>query len=134
MKPSGLSQAEIDALFASNAEPEPPAPAGPQPAVFPTLDPRTGGGTVGGADQAPIGLLANVEMDVTVHLGQARRPIRDILAMGSGSVVELDKLAGESVDILVNNRLVAKGEIVVIGENFGVRITELVHTMGGIKK
>lgn len=128
MKPAGLSQAEIDALFSSagTVEPAPEAPA-PQPALFPSLDPRGGGSP---HESAPIGLLANVEMEVTVHLGQARRSIRDILSMGPGSVVELDKLAGESVDILVNNRLVARGEIVVIGENFGVRITELIQNLG----
>jgi len=129
MKPAGLSQAEIDMLFSSmGAEQPAPEPPAPQPALFPSLDPRAPGAAP--QEQAPIGLLANVEMEVAVHLGQARRSIRDILSMGPGSVVELDKLAGESVDILVNNRLVAKGEIVVIGENFGVRITELIHNMG----
>lgn len=132
MKPAGLSQAEIDALFSSGGapapEPEPePQPLDPQPALFPSLDPRAAAVS---HEQAPIGLLANVEMEVAVHLGQARRSIRDILSMAPGAVIELDKLAGESVDILVNNKLVAKGEIVVIGENFGVRITELIANPG----
>ncbi|HYF93950.1 MAG TPA: flagellar motor switch protein FliN [Symbiobacteriaceae bacterium] len=134
MKPAGLSQSEIDALFSSTGTEEqaPEAPA-PQPALFPALEPRAAA-AASPEVQAPIGLLANVEMEVAVHLGQARRSIRDILSMGPGAVVELDKLAGESVDILVNNRLVARGEIVVIGENFGVRITELIHSMGAKTK
>ncbi|HWI65941.1 MAG TPA: flagellar motor switch protein FliN [Symbiobacteriaceae bacterium] len=132
MKPAGLSQAEIDALFSSGAEPAAPEAPAPQPALFPSLDPARPAAAP--PESAPIGLLANVEMDVAVHLGQARRSIRDILSMSPGSVVELDKLAGESVDILVNNRLVARGEIVVIGENFGVRVTELIHNLGAKAK
>lgn len=131
MKPSGLSQQEIDALFASaTAEPQPATAPSPQPALFPNLEPSQ---PAPQADPAAIGILANVEMEVSVHLGQTRRSIRDILSMGEGSVVELDRLAGESVDILVNNRLVARGEIVVIGENFGVRVTELLGTAAGGK-
>jgi len=121
MTGKGLSQAEIDALFSSGSEAE--APESAQPATFPSLDP----GIIGPSDPNSIGLLANVEMEVSVHLGETRRSIRDILSLGPGSVLELDRLAGESVDIMVNNRLVAKGEIVVIGENFGVRITELIQ-------
>ncbi|HYG60512.1 MAG TPA: flagellar motor switch protein FliN [Symbiobacteriaceae bacterium] len=129
MKPAGLSQAEIDALFSSSTgDAGAPAPPSPQPALFPSLEPAAPGVHT---DPSSIGVLANVEMEVAVHLGQTRRSIREILALSEGSVLELDRLAGESVDILVNNRLVARGEIVVIGENFGVRITELIHTAGG---
>lgn len=71
---------------------------------------------------------------MSVELGQTRRNIREILALGPGSVLELDKHAGETVDILVNGRLVARGEVVVIGENFGVRIAELINPEGGHDK
>jgi len=119
----GLSQDEISALFATTGEPK----ASPQPAVFPTLDEAA----ADQVDPSSLGLLADVELELTVELGQARRNIRDILAMGAGSVMELDRHAGEVVDILVNGRLVARGEVVVIGENYGVRITELVNPEGG---
>lgn len=70
-------------------------------------------------------MLMDIPLDVTVELGRSRQPIKDILSLSQGSVVELDKLAGEPVDVLVNQKPVAKGEVVVIDENFGVRITEI---------
>ncbi|MDZ5781819.1 flagellar motor switch phosphatase FliY [Marinococcus luteus] len=70
-------------------------------------------------------MLMDISLDVTVELGRSRQPIKDILSLSQGSVVELDKLAGEPVDVLVNQKPVAKGEVVVIDENFGVRITEI---------
>ncbi|MCK5683945.1 flagellar motor switch protein FliN [bacterium] len=73
-----------------------------------------------------IELLLDVPLDVTVELGRTRKKIREILDLGVGSVVDLDKLAGESVDLLVNDNLIAKGEVVVIDENFGIRITTIV--------
>ncbi|SDI94054.1 flagellar motor switch phosphatase FliY [Natribacillus halophilus] len=71
-------------------------------------------------------MLMDIPLDVTVELGRTRRSIKDILQFTQGSIIELDKLAGEPVDILVNQRLVAKGEVVVIDENFGVRVTDIV--------
>ncbi len=79
----------------------------------------------GGAEQGNIGLIMDVFMEVTVELGRTRMMIKDILGMGEGHIIELDKLAGEPVDILVNHKLIAKGEVVVIDENFGVRVTEI---------
>jgi len=73
-----------------------------------------------------IGLIMDVPLQVTVELGRTRKLIRDILELAPGSVIELDKLAGEPVDILVNGKLIAKGEVVVIDDNFGVRITDIV--------
>lgn len=70
-------------------------------------------------------LLLDIPLKVTVELGRTKRSIKEILEMSSGSIIELDKLAGEPVDILVNNRLIANGEVVVIDENFGVRITDI---------
>jgi flagellar motor switch protein FliN/FliY len=81
------------------------------------------GGLVGGG--ANLELLMDVPLQVTVELGRTHKTVREILAFGSGSVVELDKLAGEPVDILINERPIAKGEVVVIDENFGIRITEI---------
>jgi len=75
-----------------------------------------------------IGMLYDVPLNVTVELGRTRRSVRDILELTQGSIIELDKLAGEPVDVFVNNTLIATGEVVVIEENFGVRITEIVNT------
>jgi len=133
MKPDAISQAEMEALFPHGGAHQPAAD--PEPAAFPSLE-RARGAALGlnQIDPAAIGMLANVEIDVAVHLGQTRRSIREILGMSPGSVVELDRLAGEPVDILVNGRQVARGEVVVIGENFGVRITELMTAGGGKAK
>ncbi|AWG42667.1 flagellar motor switch protein FliN [Candidatus Borreliella tachyglossi] len=79
-----------------------------------------------GVDSSNFGLLMDVSMQVTVELGRTERKIKDILGMSEGTIITLDKLAGEPVDILVNGKVVAKGEVVVIDENFGVRITEII--------
>ena len=76
-----------------------------------------------------IGLIMDVFMEMTVELGRTKKQIKDILGMGEGTIIELDKLAGEPVDILVNHKPIAKGEVVVIDENFGVRVTEILSPM-----
>jgi len=68
----------------------------------------------------------DVQLNLTVELGRTKQYVKDILGLGEGSIIELDKLAGEPVDLLVNNKLIAKGEVVVIDENFGVRVTDIV--------
>jgi len=96
-----------------------------QPVQFPNLmQPRLGAHEAGN-----IGLIMDVSMEMTVELGRTRKLIKEILGMGEGTIIELDKLAGEPVDILVNHKLIAKGEVVVIDENFGVRVTEIVSPM-----
>jgi flagellar motor switch protein FliN/FliY len=76
-------------------------------------------------DKQNISLIMDVPLQVTVELGRTQRLIRDILELSPGSIIELDKLAGEPVDILVNGKQIAKGEVVVIDESFGVRITDI---------
>jgi flagellar motor switch protein FliN len=80
-----------------------------------------------GSSMANIDLILDVQLRVTVELGRKLMSVRDILALGPGSVVELDKVAGEPVDVLVNDRLIATGEVVVADDNFGVRITDIVN-------
>ncbi len=92
-----------------------------QPVQFPSLQ-----GGAPSVEAGNIGLLMDVYMELTVELGRTRKLVKDILTIGEGSIIELDKLAGEPVDILVNHKLIAKGEVVVIDENFGVRVTEIV--------
>ncbi|WP_252503597.1 flagellar motor switch phosphatase FliY [Sporosarcina sp. Marseille-Q4943] len=77
------------------------------------------------AETNNLNMLLDIPLQVTVELGRTKRSVKEILEMSSGSIIELDKLAGEPVDILVNNRHIAKGEVVVIDENFGVRITDI---------
>ena len=72
-----------------------------------------------------LNMLLDIPLQVAVELGRTKRSVKEILELSGGSIIELDKLAGEPVDILVNNRLIAKGEVVVIDENFGVRITDI---------
>ncbi len=104
-----------------------PQPMQPQPTVsvqpvqFPPLRTETQGAPMGN-----LGLILDVPLQVTVELGRTRRLIREVLELAPGSVLELDKLAGEPVDILVNGKLIAKGEVVIIDENFGVRVTDIV--------
>lgn len=95
-----------------------------QPVAFAPIGPK-----ITPQEQANIGLIMDVPLQITVELGKTRKTIKDILALGPGSVVELDKLAGEPVDLLVNGKLIAKGEVVVIDENFGVRVTDIVSPM-----
>jgi flagellar motor switch protein FliN/FliY len=72
-------------------------------------------------------LLMTVPLKITAELGTCKMLVEDILKLGTGSIVELDRLAGGPVDLLVNEKLVARGEVVAIDENFGVRITELIE-------
>ena len=73
-----------------------------------------------------IQLLLDIYMNVTVELGRTNMKVKDVLGLGEGSIIELDKPANEKVELLVNNRLVARGEVVVIDENFGVRVNEII--------
>jgi len=78
-------------------------------------------------------LLLDVKLDISIELGRTRMIVRDILELGPSSVIELDKMAGEAVDLLINNKKLAEGEVVVVDENFGIRITHLVSMEERIK-
>ncbi len=73
-----------------------------------------------------LGMILDLPVDVHVELGQAQMTIQNILSFSVGTVVELDRLAGDPVDIVVNGKLIGKGEVMVVDENFGIRVTELV--------
>ncbi|WP_027408694.1 flagellar motor switch phosphatase FliY [Anoxybacteroides tepidamans] len=85
------------------------------------------------AEPRNLNMLLDIPLQVTVELGRTKRSVQDILNLSSGSIIELDKLAGEPVDILVNNKLIAKGEVVVIDENFGVRVTDIISQSDRLK-
>ncbi|ARU41581.1 flagellar motor switch protein FliN [Armatimonadetes bacterium Uphvl-Ar1] len=82
-------------------------------------------GSLSGLEDSGLDLLYDIPLEVSVELGRVRMVVKDVIELGSGSIVEIDKAAGEPVDVMVNGRLVAHGEVVVIEDNFGVRITEI---------
>lgn len=98
-------------------------PVNVQPAQFQPFN----GGAVGAFQPENIDLIMDVPLEVTVELGRTQKSISDILEFGPGKIIELNKIAGEPIDVLVNGKYVAKGEVVVIEESFGVRITEIVN-------
>ncbi|MBG9455185.1 flagellar motor switch protein FliN [Lysinibacillus sphaericus] len=99
----------------------PVQPVNVQQAQFASFDPNV----ISQSEARNLNMLLDIPLQVTVELGRTKRSVKEILELSSGSIIELDKLAGEPVDILVNSRLIAKGEVVVIDENFGVRITDV---------
>lgn len=103
------------------------APAGAGPAIVPGET-----GTAGGrrTELGSLHLLRDVEMTLTVELGRTSMPVRDLLSLAPGSVIELDRAAGAPADLMVNGRLLARGEIVVVDEDYGLRITEIVDPSG----
>ena len=115
-------------------QPEPPAKKAPEPKVIATkparmeeMDPVE---RLGKEQAQNLDLIMEVPLQVTVEIGRARRKVQDILEFAKGSLVVLDKLAGDQVDLFVNGKCIARGEVVVIEDNFGVRITEIVQTPG----
>ncbi|MGE7940949.1 flagellar motor switch phosphatase FliY [Lysinibacillus xylanilyticus] len=99
----------------------PVQPVNVQQAQFASFDSNV----ISQSEARNLNMLLDIPLQVTVELGRTKRSVKEILELSSGSIIELDKLAGEPVDILVNSRLIAKGEVVVIDENFGVRITDV---------
>jgi len=89
--------------------------------------------SLGGKERERLELLMDIKLDISIELGRTRMLVRDILELGPGSVIELDKMAGETVDLLINNKKLAEGEVVVVDENFGVRITHLISMEERIK-
>ena len=146
-----LSQADIDAMMAqagineNDAAAAAAAPvahdvAGTAPAApqaievadfgFDQLAPEKQAAT---AEQSKLDMIMDVSVQISVEMGRTRMPIKDLLSLSPGSVIELDKLAGDPLDIFVNDSLVAKGKVVVVDENFGIRITDLVSPEDRIK-
>lgn len=118
--PPGDDQADT-----SSAQADTELPAGAAPMDLPALDPEVLS-AVTAASQA-IDLLRDVQLNVKIELGRSKMLVEDVLRLGEGSVVELDKLAGDPVDVFVNDRLVARGEVLVLNDNFCVRINDIVR-------
>ena len=100
----------------------------PQPATFPPLETKTNETSMKNLD-----FILDIPMQVSVQLGSTKMLIRDLLQLGQGSVVELEKLAGEPLEVLVNHRLVARVEVVVVNEKFGIRLTDVVSAVERIQ-
>lgn len=120
-----VSQEEFEALMSNTGVM--PAPQGESTAGLPfgTFELPEAPQTAVSLPTQNIDLLRDVTLNVRIELGRANMYVKDVLGLAKGSVVELDKLAGDPLDILVNNRLVAKGEVLVLNDNFCVRITEI---------
>ncbi len=99
-----------------------------KPVVQP-IDPKNGP-----VDMKNLDLILDIPMQISVQLGSVRMYVRDLLQLGQGSVVELDKMAGEPMEVLVNNKLVARGEVVVVNEKFGIRLTDVVSAAERVEK
>ncbi|NLX13323.1 MAG: flagellar motor switch protein FliN [Phycisphaerales bacterium] len=118
------------AIAQEAAEAASAAPSAPPPGSRPVDMPELGAGLSGSREPQAIDMLRDVDLNVKIELGRSRMLVDDVLRLGEGSVVELDKLAGDPVDVFVNNRLVARGEVLVLNDNFCVRINDIVNREG----
>lgn len=124
-----LDQSALDEIVENTPKDEDAAPGAEGAGeVFPDLEAATGGEAAGSID-----MLMDVDLEVKIELGRTDMTIESVLGLKKGSVVELDKLAGDPVDVLVNERPVARGEILVVNDNFCVRITEITDPEAGFK-
>jgi len=105
----------VGSNLATRAEGQDPAPMD-----VPALDHQLGD------TNTPINLLSDVDLNVQIELGRTEMLVEDVLKLGEGAVVELDKLAGDPVDVYVNQQLIARGEVLVLNDNFCIRISEIV--------
>ena len=107
--------------FATRSDQQTTGSPTPQPTSFPPVQQAETGGAPKNID-----FILDIPMSVTVYVGSTKMAIRDLLQLAQGSVIELDKLAGEPMEVMVNNKLVARGEVVVVNEKFGIRLTDVV--------
>lgn len=127
----GMQPVEADPLASLLTEPEPAAPAAappPTPAAFNIF------ADTEDTPERNLDLLLDIPLEVSVELGRVTMLIRELLEVGTGSIVELQKAAGEPVEVLVNGRLIARGEVVVVEDNFAVRITEILSPAERIQR
>lgn len=124
-----IAAAMAEAIQSDGSESSPAGPSGnAQPADMPDF--ASMAARMADLPDGDINLIEDVELDVKIELGRSRMLVEDVLKLNDGAVVELDKLAGDPVDVLVNDRLVARGEVLVLNDNFCVRINEIVSQGG----
>ncbi|HEC12142.1 MAG TPA: flagellar motor switch protein FliN [Acidiferrobacteraceae bacterium] len=102
-----------------------------QPAPMESLQDQSGGTTIGGGNME---MILEIPVTVSMEIGRTNMNIRNLLQLNQGSVVELDRLAGEPMDVLVNGTLIAHGEVVVVNEKFGIRLTDVISPADRLKK
>jgi flagellar motor switch protein FliN/FliY len=90
--------------------------------------------TMAGTSEVPIGMLLDLTLPISIELGRTTMTVQELLRLGRGAVIQLDRLAGEPIDIFVGDRRFAEGEVVVLGEHFGVRITRIVSATPAINQ
>jgi flagellar motor switch protein FliN/FliY len=140
MADSFLSPEEIEALLKDNPPVGQQAEENNEKRLIPTSGLEGGSAEASPIDSEPmalssqnLGLILDIPLKLTVLLGRTKRNIADVLKLNKGSIVELDRLENEPVDILVNDTLIARGEVVVVREYFGVRITDIISTEKRLK-
>jgi flagellar motor switch protein FliN/FliY len=121
-EPAEVFQAET--VVSQEEQPKPPERAVPHIAPVREPSPPDAGPEITSAN---LGMLMNVSLQLTVELGRSSMSVRQVLDLQKGAVVELDRIAGEAVDVYVNDRMIARGDVVVVDDKFGVRITEIVN-------
>ena len=113
-----ISKEELEALLGEKQEET-------KPFLFKDLEEQPL--KAGGEESVNLNLLMDINLEIVVELGRTKKRINEILELSQGSIIELDRVSGEPVDLLINGKVVAKGEVVVIDEYFGVRITEIIN-------
>lgn len=108
--------------------------AGFSAAEFPELNSREGGSGGGSNDEVKLDVILDVPVTLSLEIGRTKINIRNLLQLNQGSVVELDRFAGEPMDVLVNGTLVAHGEVVVVNDKFGIRLTDIISPSERVRK
>ncbi|MCF7202759.1 flagellar motor switch protein FliN [Pseudomonas oligotrophica] len=125
------SQDDIDALLNQGAAPKPAAPRAP---LEDFGNPPKANGQPLGLEGPNLDVILDIPVSISMEVGSTEISIRNLLQLNQGSVVELDRLAGEPLDVLVNGTLIAHGEVVVVNEKFGIRLTDVISPTERIKK
>ncbi|MCO5400281.1 flagellar motor switch protein FliN [Ralstonia soli] len=123
----------LEAAQRAAANPATSAPAAAPVDSGPVFKPLTADG-LGSAQRNDIDMILDIPVQLTVELGRTKVPIKNLLQLAQGSVIELDALAGEPMDVLVNGYLIAQGEVVVVNEKFGIRLTDIITPSERIRK
>lgn len=142
MSDSLLSQAEIDALLCQLSEPEedaavPADSASDEAIVARATEVQPGKpaeASIVKASHPNLERILDIPLNVTVSLGEIKKEVQDVLALHTGTIVELERIASEPVDIFINGKLIARGEVVVVDERFGVRVTHIISPHERLKK
>lgn len=126
-----ISEDDWAAAMAEQAISESAAPAAQPADIFPSFG---GGGAAAGGMMNELDMILDIPVKITVELGRTKITIKNLLQLAHGSVVELDAMAGEPMDVLVNGTLIAQGEVVVVNDKFGIRLTDIITPSERMRK